>query len=155
MFLLFCSPGGGALRTPQPWIPGSIYCWYSKYYMDRMSYISYYSTNIPDIIWTVQSIYNSTYQRIWNIRPIYSWNYQKIWTMGSIYSSTYQKIIENWKSMVLLEQEKIKNFLWSEQSAIVVIVGHIWVIYSMTGLSQLVNGIVSMVLAWSFTKLSL
>ena len=31
-----------------------------------------YNTHIPNIIWTVRSIYNSTYQKIWTVQPIYS-----------------------------------------------------------------------------------
>ena len=69
-----------------------------------------YNTHIPDIIWTVRSIYNSTYQKIWTVRPIYSWNYQKIWTVGSIYSSTYQKIVENRKIHGVLGKSKIFKY---------------------------------------------
>ena len=87
--VFFCLLGG--LRPPDtpPWIPGSIYYPYSRYYMDHTIDI----LPISQTLYGPYGPYRSTYQRVWTARSIYSSVEQNIWTVRSIFSSTYQKTL--------------------------------------------------------------
>ena len=102
---------------PPPWIPGSIYHPYSRYYMERTLHILPISKTIYgpygtqrwpyQRVWIVRSIYSSTYQNIWTVRSIFSSTYQKILIVRSIYGSTFEKIVGNSKIQNVIDKSKI------------------------------------------------
>ena len=117
MILLFCSPGGLRPPDPPPWILGSIYYPYSKYYMDHTIHIlpiSLYGPYGPyrstyQRVWIVRSIKNLTYKNIWSVQSIFGSTYQKMRIVQSIYGSTFPKIVENLVIQHFDEKHKFSN----------------------------------------------